>query len=54
MIIPSLGIWTSASGRWFVRERIHWYSNWNLARRLLHIFGTSGWTPLVRIRWRYR
>ena len=38
MIVPALGRWSLAAGRWFVRERIY----------------APGWTPLCRIRWRYK
>ena len=35
----ALGRWSSASGRWFTRERIYW-KGWK-------------WTPFVRVRRRY-
>jgi hypothetical protein len=38
MIVPSLGTWSTAAGRWFVRERIYWRGRWS---------------PLARMRRRY-
>ncbi len=38
MIFPNFGRWSSASGRWFTRERLYLRGQW---------------TPLVRVRLRY-
>lgn len=38
MIWIALGKWSSASGRWFIRERI---------------YHRGRWTPFVFVRWRY-
>jgi len=59
MIVISFGNWNTASGRWFVRERIYLYevseifkkiSKWFLKRNIYW----SQWTPFVKIKKRYK